>query len=132
MNKWWNSLLVVGVLGLVSACAGDKQPAEQKPAPQTLTTQPQMLDVEVAYRDDAPQRYIVKPGDTLWEIAAKFLKNPGYWKMIWHENPQIDNPNLIYPGDVKRVATNSKENIPNVNTIKEIRRKKQILYKTRA
>ena len=50
-------------------------------------------------RTDAPQHYEVKPGDTLWDISALFLKDPWMWPQLWRENPQVENPDLIYPGD---------------------------------
>ena len=60
--------------------------------PLSIQAQPQL-------KDSFPSTYTVVPGDTLWDISAMYLENPWMWPEIWHVNPQIENPHLIYPGD---------------------------------
>ena len=50
-----------------------------------------------------PERYIVKQGDTLWDISSMFLSEAWRWPEIWQVNPNIANPHLIYPGDEIRL-----------------------------
>ena len=42
--------------------------------------------------------YTVKRGDTLWDITGGKLSDPFLWPKVWKENPEIRNPDLIFPG----------------------------------
>ncbi|STY28467.1 signal peptide protein, LysM domain protein [Legionella wadsworthii] len=62
------------------------------------------LPYAFSLKSDAPERYVVQPGDTLWSIASQYLHNPWEWKELWHANPKIKNPNRLYPGAVLILA----------------------------
>ena len=52
-------------------------------------------------KPDAPDRYVVVPGDTLWGISQRYTDSPWRWPELWGLNKdQIRNPHLIYPGYV--------------------------------
>lgn len=61
----------------------------------------QTLAANLEVRPNAPERYTVKQGDTLWGISGKYLYSPWQWGRLWDANQdQIHNPDLIYPDQV--------------------------------
>lgn len=57
------------------------------------------VENKVALKPDAPDQYVVQAEDTLWTIAERFLRAPWQWPQVWKGNPELSDPNLIYPGD---------------------------------
>lgn len=62
------------------------------------------LSMMAQEKKEAEGVYTIKQGDTLWDISAKFLKDPFLWPQLWQRNPYITNPHWIYPGNPVRLS----------------------------
>jgi len=63
--------------------------------------------------------YKVKGGDTLWDISNRELQDPFLWPKIWKENPEIVNPDLIYPDQSIRIPLYLLQKEKTAETIQE-------------
>jgi nucleoid-associated protein YgaU len=79
---------ITGLIFFLVSAAGLAQPTQPTTGPLTL-------------KQDAPDRYVVVPGDTLWGISGRYTDSPWRWPELWGLNKdEIRNPHLIYPGYV--------------------------------
>lgn len=91
-------LCLAAGLSLAAGSSPEAASGTSEPAARTIAT-----GSKIPISPDAPEQYVVKPGDTLWDISKIFLRDPWYWPEIWYLNPQVRNPHLIYPGDVLKL-----------------------------
>jgi LysM repeat protein len=71
------------------------------------------------FANEEPIVYTVKPGDTLWGISQRFIKDPYYWPNLWSHNPAIGNPHLIYPGQTLYIYDGRIEIVPAIQPAAE-------------
>jgi hypothetical protein len=70
----------------------------------TLLATSSLIAADVVLNPNHPDEYTVVRGDTLWDISARFLRDPWLWPEVWYVNPQVANPHLIYPGDILKLV----------------------------
>jgi len=85
-------------------------PDQQKPEQQVKPVETAAPTEQAAETTSVPPAaetapYAVQKGDTLWDIANTFLKDPFLWPFIWKANPNITNPDLIYPGSMLAIPS---------------------------
>ncbi len=128
--------MLMGSLLILTACSSkpvndkEKAPEVSSPPPEEVVRDEPIAiensepmpaapepDVPAAspINEGVPDRYVVKSGDTLWDISAHFLKDPWLWPEVWHVNPKIRNPHLIYPGDV--IALTWRDGKPSISIV---------------
>lgn len=61
------------------------------------------VQLAAAEQEEQPTIYTIVPGDTLWGLSQRFLKDPYYWPNLWANNQAIGNPHFIYPGQRLRI-----------------------------
>lgn len=101
--------LAVALAVILVGCTNPKEPFLNRSEKPTEVCLPNgqfgaRVNTNDTFQANAPMQYVVKRGDTLWDISQRFLTLPWYWKEIWYDNPHIRNPHLIYPGDVLTIV----------------------------
>ena len=95
------SVLIFLILSLFPATAW-----VQEPSTGTVATTQQVAGQQqngqaapTAASPEQPGTYLIRQGDTLWDIANAFYRDPFLWPLIWKSNPSVNDPDLIYPGN---------------------------------
>jgi LysM repeat protein len=71
-----------------------------------------LLPLQVIAQGTGSQTYVIRKGDTLWDISERFIKDPNYWPSLWSHNPELSNPHFIYPGQTITLVDSGFEIVP--------------------
>lgn len=62
-------------------------------------------------RPDTPARYVIRRGDTLWDVTGHFYGDPFLWPRVWSYNPEVTNPHWIYPEGQLRLVPEARAGV---------------------
>ncbi len=108
MKKKTNRLIFLIFLGTVALSSADYSYADEETD------------------EGIPEIYLIKKGDTLWDITEKYFNNPFQWPDIWKNNDYIINPDLIYPGNKLLLRKLLQEALPHKEEKKEVKIKRKV------
>ncbi len=95
--------------------AGETPPIKDESAKDLLEGKTDKVSGRSVVREEgqvstpSQEKYIIQPGDTLWDISSRLLNSPWYWPKLWSYNPYISNPHWIYPGNELRLTPGGEE-----------------------
>ncbi|MBI5044044.1 MAG: LysM peptidoglycan-binding domain-containing protein, partial [Nitrospirae bacterium] len=93
-QRWITAMLMtVGFIIIIISGNSIAQEAAKKEEPQQVQQKGELQIPE-------ERKYLVKEGDTLWDISSNIMKDPFLWPRLWKDNKYIINPDLIYPGNI--------------------------------
>jgi len=94
------SLLLVLIAGIAPAADVTPRTGAAKGGDDSRRADSARGGDEIVLHANYPAKYVVRTGDTLWEIASRFLRDPWRWPDVWDFENKVENPQFIYPGDV--------------------------------